>query len=77
MNRSLSSFAKNKSEDVRIGIKELKGKDILDIRIYTALEHGGEKLPTGKGLVLSPEHFPDFKKAMLEAEAILKQERFL
>ncbi len=77
MNRLISSFAKNKSEDIRIEIKELKGKDILDIRVYTALEDGAEKFPTGKGLVLSPGDFPDFKKAVLDAEAVLKQERLL
>ena len=35
MNEIVASFQKNKYEEVRFQIKEYKGKDLIDIRIWT------------------------------------------
>jgi len=73
MNKLVYSFAKNKFEEVRVQIKEFKGYDLLDIRVYTSLKDSDEKIPTGKGLSINVSHFDDLKKGLLEAETALRQ----
>ena len=65
MNRLVASFTKNKFEEVRIELKELKGHRFFDLRVYTSLKEGEEKIATGKGLSLDLSVFPDFKKSIL------------
>ena len=62
MDKLIASFQKNKFEEVRVQIKEFKGYDLLDIRVYTALRESEEKIPTGKGLSINVSHFYDLKK---------------
>ncbi len=78
MNQLVTSFQKNKFEEVRVHIKEFKGYDLLDIRVYTsAKDKPSDRVPTGKGLSLNVSHFGDLKKAILELEAVLKENKFL
>lgn len=77
MDKLVASFQKNKFEEVRVQIKEFKGYDLLDIRVYTALKETNEKIPTGKGLSINVSHFEDLKKAILEAEAVLRENDLL
>jgi len=77
MNKLVATFPKNKFEEVQVQIKEFKGYDLLDIRVYTASKEGGEKIPTGKGLSLNVSHFYDLKKAILEAETVLRENDLL
>ena len=77
MDKLIASFEKNKFEEVRVQIKEFKGYDLLDIRVYTSPKEGEEKVPTGKGLSLNVAHFYDLKKAILMAEEALRQSNLL
>ena len=77
MEKLVASFPKNKFEEVRVQVKEFKGYDLLDIRVYTAAREGEEKVPTGKGLSINVTHFMDLKKAILEAETVLKENDLL
>ena len=77
MNKLVASFAKNKFEEVWVQVKEFKGYDLLDIRVYTALKETDEKIPTGKGLSINVSHFHDLKKALLEAEDVLRENHLL
>lgn len=77
MNKLVATFPKNKFEEVRVQIKEFKGYDLVDIRVYTALKDSEEKIPTGKGLSLNVSHFYDLKKAVLELETALKENKLL
>lgn len=77
MNKLVSSFPKNKFEEVRVQVKEFKGYDLVDIRVYTALKEGEEKIPTGKGLSINVSHFLELKKALLETEAVLRENNLL
>ena len=77
MDKLVASFQKNKFEEVRVQIKEFKGYDLLDIRVYTALKETDEKIPTGKGLSINVSHFHDLKKAILEAEGVLRENHLL
>ena len=77
MNELISSFQKNKFEEVRVQIKEFKGYDLLDIRVYTSSKEGEEKIPTGKGISINVSHFPELKKAIFKAGGILKENHLL
>lgn len=77
MNQLVSSFPKNKFEEVRVQVKEFKGYDLIDLRVYTALKEGEDKIPTGKGLSINVSHFMELKKAILELETVLRENDLL
>ena len=77
MNKLIACFPKNKFEEVQVQIKEFKGYDLLDIRVYATAKEGTDKIPTGKGLSLNVSHFHDLKKAILEAETVLRENNLL
>jgi len=77
MNKLVACFPKNKFEEVRVQVKEFKGYDLLDIRVYTSLKDSDEKIPTGKGLSINVSHFFELKKGILEAETVLKENGLL
>lgn len=78
MNQLVASFQKNKFEEVRVYVKEFKGYDLLDIRVYTALKDKPEEMiPTGKGLSLNVSHFGDLKNALNQLEIVLKENKFI
>ena len=77
MNKMIACFTKNKFEEVQVHIKEFKGYDLLDIRVYTASKESDEKIPTGKGLSINVSHYHDLKKAVLAAESVLRENNLL
>lgn len=77
MNQIVASFAKNKYEEVRFQIKEYKGKDLIDIRIWTDVKGADQKIPTTKGVTMNISHFTDLKKSILEMERVLKLNKLL
>ena len=77
MNQLVASFQKNKFEEVRVQVKEFKGYDLLDLRVYTTLKDGEEKIPNGKGLSINVTHFIELKNAVLLAEQVLRENGLL
>jgi hypothetical protein len=77
MNQTVSTFDKNKFEEIRIGVKEYKGFDLIDLRVWVYSKEAGGKVPTAKGLSLNTELFPMFKKAILDLENVLKKNNLI
>ena len=77
MNETIVTFNKNKFEEIRIGVKEYKGFDLIDLRVWVESKEAGEKVPTAKGLSLSVELFPKFKDAILKLERTLQENNLL
>lgn len=77
MEKLIASFPKNKFEEVRVRLTEYKGYDLLDMRVYASVREGEDKVATGKGLAINVSHFPELKKAILEAETVLKENDLL
>lgn len=77
MNETVATFAKNKFEEIKIGVKEYKGFDLIDLRVWVDSKEAGGKVPTAKGLSLNVELFPQFKKAILELEKVLRANNLL
>jgi len=72
MNQIVATFAKNKYEEIRFQIKEYKGKDLIDIRIWTDVKGAEQKIPTTRGVSINVVHFNDLKKAVFELEHVLR-----
>ena len=77
MDQLIATFPKNKFEEIRVQIKEFKGYDLVDIRVFAGTKEGEEKVPTGKGISINVSHFMDLKKAVLEAEQVLRKHQLL
>ena len=59
-----SSLPLNPFDEIRFEEKEVRHHRCLDIRIYTALKEGEEKIPTGKGLLVPLDKLPDLSEAL-------------
>ena len=77
MDQLISTFPKNKFEEIRVQVKEFKGYDLVDIRVFAGSKEGDEKVPTGKGISVNVSHFMDLKKAILETEQVLRKNQLL
>jgi len=70
MDELIAQFEKNATEVVRVSLTEYRGRKLLDVRVYYS-DDEGQYRPTKKGVSLSVEVYPDFKRALLELEKIL------
>jgi len=77
MDVCVSSFQKNKFEEIRVQVKEFKGYDLVDIRVFAGTRDGEEKVPTGKGVSINVSHFQELKKAILATEKVLRDNQLL
>ena len=77
MNKLIATFEKNKFEEVRVQVREYKGYDLIDIRIWTDVKGTEDRVATAKGLSLNVEHFGDLKKAVMTLEKELKENNLL
>jgi len=50
--KELPPIEKSQSEQIRLAIKEYKGKQYVDIRTYFITEETGKWLPTKKGITI-------------------------
>ena len=72
----ISEFQKNKMEDFKLSLTEYQGHTLLDFRIYFKNKEGESK-PTKKGITLNVKFFPELKKAIADAEKILREKELI
>ncbi len=77
MDKTVFTFKKNKFQEVRVGIREYKGNDLVDIRTWTMTQGSEEMVPTAKGVSININLLPDLKKALEVVEQELKQNAML
>ena len=77
MDKTVAVFKKNKFQEIRVGIREFKGNDLIDIRTWTMTQGTDEMVPTAKGVSINVSLLGELKKALDEAEAILKEKGML
>jgi hypothetical protein len=73
VDKTVATFQKNKFQEVRIGIREFKGNDLVDIRTWTMTQGSNEMVPTAKGVTINVHLLPELKKALDDVEKILKE----
>ncbi|MFA5038571.1 MAG: transcriptional coactivator p15/PC4 family protein [Candidatus Omnitrophota bacterium] len=77
MEKVVKTFEKNKFQEIRIGITEYQGNDLIDVRIWALNQGGQEKVPTAKGVSLNVKLFPQLKEAIELLEKELKANSLL
>ena len=76
MDELIEQFEKNATEVVRVSLTEYRGRKLVDVRVYYS-DSEGQYRPTKKGVSLSLDVYPDFKRAMLALEKILLERDLL
>ena len=77
MDQTVSVFPKNKFQEVHVVIREFKGNDLVDIRIWTIVQGLDQMVPTAKGVTINIHLLPQLIKALEDAEKILKTNKML
>ena len=67
MDELIAQFEKNATEVVRVSLTEYRKRKLVDVRVYYS-DDEGEYRPTKKGVSLSLEVYPDFKRALAALE---------
>ncbi|MCC6759410.1 MAG: transcriptional coactivator p15/PC4 family protein [Candidatus Omnitrophica bacterium] len=75
MDKTVFVFQKNKFQEIRVGIREYKGNDLIDIRTWTLTQGSEEMVPTAKGVSVNVNLLADLKKALDEVEKELKKNK--
>jgi hypothetical protein len=77
MDKTVATFKKNKFQEIRVGVREFKGNDLVDIRIWTMTQGSEKMVPTAKGVSVNVNLFADLKKAIVQVEDVLKENRMI
>ena len=73
MDRIVSRFRKNSTEEIQVRITQYKDRQLLDVRVWAGAR-GEETVPTKKGVSIPVELLGTFKEAIEVADGILKTE---
>lgn len=73
MDKTVKTFKKNKFQEIRVGIREYKGNDLVDIRTWTMTQGTEDMVPTSKGVSMNVHLIGELKAAIAEVEKILKE----
>ena len=77
MQKVVKIFQKNKFQEIRIGITEYEGNDLIDIRTWTQRPDSEEKTSTSKGVSINVKLYHELKEAILALEKELKDAKFI
>lgn len=77
MQKVVKTIQKNAFQEIRIGISEFQGNDLIDIRTWTSRQGSDEKMPTPKGISLNTKLYPELKEAILALEKDLMDNNLL
>lgn len=77
MDKTVKVFKKNKFQEIRVGIREFKGNDLIDIRTWTMTQGTEEMVPTAKGVSLNISLLSELKEALSEVEKTLKENKMI
>ena len=61
--RESAVIDKSKTQDIRLGINQYRGMNLMYIRTFIEIE--GEKRPTQKGVSLKTEYYPQLKEGIM------------
>lgn len=64
MNQMIAAFACSTHEEIRAYSLKGKKENLIDIRVYTELVPGAEKVPTGQGFTITLSQRPQLQQLM-------------
>ena len=70
MTTDITAIEKNRTEELRVALKEYKGHDYVDVRTYVEpyADEGQGRIPTKRGITLRVRKLPELIVALKEAE---------
>jgi len=77
MDKTVAVFKKNKFQEIRVGIREFKGNDLIDIRTWTMTQGTDDMVPTAKGVSININLLADLKKSLNDVEKVLAENKML
>ncbi|MBF0483646.1 MAG: transcriptional coactivator p15/PC4 family protein [Candidatus Omnitrophica bacterium] len=77
MDKTIATFKKNKFQEIRVGIREFKGNDLVDIRTWTMTQGTEQMVPTAKGVSVNITLLTDLKKSLEEVEKVLRENKMI
>ena len=77
MDKTIATFKKNKFQEIRVGVREFKGNDLVDIRTWTMTQGSEDMVPTAKGVSINVQIFKDLKNALAQVEEVLVENRMI
>ncbi len=77
MDKTIATFKKNKFQEIRVGVREFKGNDLVDIRTWTMTQGSDDMVPTAKGVSINVQIFKDLKSALAKVEEVLVENRMI
>ncbi len=77
MDKTIATFKKNKFQEIRVGVREFKGNDLVDIRTWTMTQGSEDMVPTAKGVSINVLHFKELKNAIAQVEEVLVENRLI
>jgi Transcriptional Coactivator p15 (PC4) len=77
MDQTVSVFPKNKFQEIRVGIREFKSNDLIDVRTWTMTQGTDQMVPTAKGVTINVHLLPQLLKALQDAQKILQYNKML
>jgi len=77
VDQTVSVFSKNKFQEIRVGIREFKSNDLVDIRTWTMTQGADQMVPTAKGVTINVHLLPQLVKALQDAQKILQDNKML
>ena len=77
MDKTITVFKKNKFQEIRVGIREFKGNDLIDIRTWTMTQGSEDMVPTAKGVSLNINLLSELKRSIDEVEKVLKENKMI
>jgi hypothetical protein len=73
VDKTVKTFKKNKFQEIRVGIREYKGNDLIDIRTWTMTQGTEEMVPTSKGVSMNIHLIKELKEAITLVEQALNE----
>ena len=67
------AFDRNKDQQIQVRLRDFKGNQFIDYRLWYTKKDATGWFPTTKGITVSVYHLPELKKSLLAITDALKQ----
>lgn len=72
--KNVYTFERSETEEIRLTLREYKGKQYIDIRIFFQPKDSAEMIPTKKGLTLTVPQIYELTKGLRELTRLVSNE---
>lgn len=70
MEKIFYEIAKNNGDKIIVSLREYKGKEFVDVRIFFFDEESQAWIPTKKGVAMAKKHVPELIKALNSIQSL-------